>query len=147
MMDVMLYVLVVAINAFLLFKAPKRYTRKKLLIINGAGIGSAMLLLFLCSLIAVGVSKITSVDEAAAQQYLFGVFEILFILFSLNFFVVLAVDGVLNLLTRFHGDYDKNMLYQQPVRFIDRNKGVIKIIVRVIFFLSAARLFYQIWFD
>ncbi|WP_157547277.1 hypothetical protein [Niabella soli] len=131
----------------MLFRAPKRYTRKKLLIINGIGIGASMLLLFLCSLMALGISKMTSIDEEAAQQFFFGVFEILFILFVLNFFVVLAVDGVINLLTRFQGDYDKNTLYQQPVRFIDRNKGVIKIIARIIFFLSAARIFYQILFD
>ncbi|MBO9620321.1 MAG: hypothetical protein J7539_14940 [Niabella sp.] len=147
MITILLYILVLAINAFLLFRAPKRYTRKKLLIINGVGIGSSMLLLFFCSLIAVGVSKLTSIDDEVAQEFLFGFFEILFILFVLNFFVVIAVDGIINLLTRFHGDVDDNHLYRQPVRFIDRNKGVIKVIARIIFFLSAARIFYQILFD
>lgn len=148
-MRIFLCVFFILLNAFISFKAPFLYAKKKLCIILGLNLALSPIL-YLLSAVFVGVLikyfKITNLVDFYKSNFTTCLMLSLLILSFLNLFTLIIVDNLVDFLVGFHQKNNVSNLNENPVKFLIENKEKVKHYSRIFFFLASIIIFYAVWF-
>lgn len=147
-MRILLYITFIILYGLLLFRLPAVYPKKKALQITGVGILGGFLFFIIAPYIFFLLASKYDPQLLIHKKLIFNICMGIISLFFFSFFVLFFVDTIVdNVLIRFHQMYNVQNLDRNPVKFVIRNAGRIKLGIKLFFFLGGFIMYYGICFD
>lgn len=149
-MNILFFVLSVALFYFVSFKLPPNYPKRKLCIYLGSSLILIPLAFFLTLKIIYALVNYSGVTELTASficDFLIKLTMTLITISLVNLASLIVADLMIDNSILFHQKYNTANLNKNPVKFVLANKEKIKMAYKIFFMLGACLGFYGIWLD
>ena len=128
-----------------MFKMPITFEKKKLLIFNGVGFLLIIVSFLLSPVLMFWVSKMVNLDINYTSEIIKSIFFSFFCLIFLNVFLLVVVEGIIDILIGFHQKYNNSNLNKNPIKSVIENKDKIIKGIKLVFIIGLCLGFYGIW--
>jgi len=144
-MKIIIYILFILSFGFLLFKLPCMYTKKKLFVTLGLGLGFSFILFILgyfCFLLYSSKYNMNYLlFEKQVINFFMGVISLFFFSLFIHFFTEIILEKIM---IGFHQNYNAENLNRNPIKFIIENREIIKTGFKGLFFLGSFLIYYGV---
>ena len=139
----------IILYAFISFKAPFLYTKKKLYIILGLKLVLSPILYLLLAVffgILIKYMNFSILIGFYKSNFITCLLMSLIMVSFFNLFILLIADNLVDVLVDFHQKNNASNLNKNPIKYVIENKEKIKQFYRILIFLASIFMFYAIWF-
>lgn len=149
-MNILFFILSVALFYFVSFKLPPNYPKRKLCIYLGSSLILIPVAFLLINIILFALVKYTGQTELTAlfiRDFLIKLTMSLLTISLVNLASLIVADLMIDYLIMFHQKYNTANLNKNPIKLALANKEKIKMAYKIFFMLGACLGFYGIWLD